>query len=253
LYANYGHGLGYLGEFTEGQQACEKAQSLAQETDNAFSIALVEFLYGCFFLPKGDGESSASHMEISIGHLEKLGAVFYLPLALSLLGEGYRLAGELHKALGCMEKGLELLVRTGMPVWLSLYHYHLSLAHFDLGNLKAAKSHAEQGVYFGQENGEQYGKGQSLLQLGKILSKTNSLDTKDAEKHVLQGLKILDELETKPAYAVGCLDFGEIYLDKGLKEDALININKAERMFQAMGMNYWLEKSRMLIAKINKE
>ncbi|MFO7985483.1 MAG: adenylate/guanylate cyclase domain-containing protein [Desulfatiglandaceae bacterium] len=244
LYANYGHGLGYVGEFLEGQQACETAWSLAQETGNPYSIAIVEFLYGCFFIPKGDGENSVNHMEISIGYLEKLNAVFHLPLALGLLGEGYRLTGEFRKALGFMEKGLNLLMQIGMPVWLSLYHYHMSLIHFDLNNLNEAKHHAEQGVYFGQKNGERYGQGQSLLQLGRTLGKMESPATKKAEEHILQGLKILDELETKPAYAVGCLNLGELYLDAGLKEKALVNLKKAEEMFRKMGMDYWLGKVR---------
>jgi class 3 adenylate cyclase/tetratricopeptide (TPR) repeat protein len=249
LYANYGHGLGYIGKFAEGEQACEKAQSFAQEANNLLSIAFVEFLYGCFFSPKGDGKNSAKHFEISIGHLEKLKAVFYLPLAFCLIGEGYRLMGDPGKALGFEEKGLEMKMHIGVPAWLSIHHWALSLVHFDLGNLNKAKVHAEQGLNFAQTNREKYFEGESLLQLGRTLGKMEEPQIDEAEDLILQGLKILDELETKPAYAVGCLNLGELYWDAGKKDQALGNLRSSEEMFSRMGMDYWLDRTRTLLER----
>ncbi len=247
LYANYGHGLGYVGEFAKGEQACKKALFLAQEADNVYSIAIAEFLYGCLFIPKGDGENSVKHMETSIGYLEKLKAVFFLPLAWSLIGEGYCLMGIPGKALGFAEKGLNMKMHIGAPGWLSLHLWALSLVHFDLGNLNEAKVQAERGLHFAQTNRERYGEGTSLLQLGRTLGKMEASQIDKAEKHILQGMKILDELETKPAYAVGCLNLGELYLDAGKKDKALENLRRSEEMFSRMGMDYHLARTRKLL------
>ena len=247
LYANYGHGLGYVGEFGKGEQACKKALSLAQEADNVYSIAIAEFLYGCLFSPKGDGENSVKHMETSIGYLEKLKAVFFLPLAWCLIGEGYRLMGDPGKALGFAEKGLNMKMHIGAPGWLSLHHWALSLVHFDLGNLNEARVHAEQALNLAQTNHERYAEGLSWVQLGRIVGKMEGSRIDEAEEYILRGLKILDDLETKPAYAVGCLTLGELYLDAGRKEKALENLKKAEAMFQEMGMDYWLGKTKKLL------
>jgi class 3 adenylate cyclase/tetratricopeptide (TPR) repeat protein len=251
LYANYGHGLGYVGRFAEGEQACEKALSFAHEAKNIFSIAIVEFLYGCFFSPKGDGRNSAKHFEISIGHLEKLKAVFLLPLAYGLMGEGYRLMGDPGKALRFGERGLEMKMQIGAPGWLSLHHGFLSQVHFDLGHLKESKVHAERGLHFAQTNREKYGEGVSLVQLGKTLGKMEEPQIDKSEDLILQGLKILDELETKPAYAVGCLNLGELYFDIGRQDKALENLRKSEEMFSRMGMDYWLTQARNVLAKIH--
>jgi tetratricopeptide (TPR) repeat protein len=252
LYANYGHGLGYLGKFAEGEQACEKALSFAHEANNLFSIAIAEFLYGCFFSPKGDGKNSAKHFEISIGYLEKLKAVFYLPLALCLMGEGYRLMGDPGKALGFAEKGLKMKIHIGVPAWLSIHHWALSLVHFDLGNLNEAKIHAKQGLHFAQTNREKYFEGESLLQLGRTLGKMEEPRIDEAEDAIVQGMKILDELETKPAYAVGCLNLGELYLDAGKRDKALENLGRAEVMFSRMGMDYWLTQALNILEKIHR-
>jgi class 3 adenylate cyclase/tetratricopeptide (TPR) repeat protein len=250
LYANYGHGLGYVGEFAKGEQACKKALSLAQEADNVYSIAIAEFLYGCLFSPKGDGGNSAKHMETSIGYLEKLKAVFFLPLAWCLIGEGYRLMGDPGKALGFAEKGLNMKMHIGAPGWLSLHHWVLSLVHFDLGNLNEARVHAEQALNLGQTNHEKYGEGVSWLQLGRTIGKMEESRIDKAEEYILRGMKILDELETKPAYAVGCLNLGELYADAGQKEKAIENLKRAEVMFQEMGMDYWLARTKKLLEMV---
>jgi len=37
---------------------------------------------------------------------------------------------------------------------------------------------------------------------------------------------------------------GDLYLYTGEKEKALENFNKAEQMFQEIGMDYWLSKTQ---------
>jgi class 3 adenylate cyclase/tetratricopeptide (TPR) repeat protein len=250
LYANYGHGLGYVGEFGKGEQACNKALSLAQEANNVYSIAIAEFLYGCLFSPKGDGENSAKHMETSIGYLEKLKAVFFLPLAWCLIGDGYRLMGDPGKALGFAEKGLNMKMHIGAPGWLSLHLWALSLVHFDLGNLNEAKVHAERSLNLAQKNHEKYFEGEAWLQLGRTVGKMEESQIDKAEEYILQGMKMLDDLETKPAYAVGCLTLGELYLDAGRKEKALEYLRRSEEMFSRMGMDYHLARTKKLFQKL---
>jgi hypothetical protein len=63
-------------------------------------------------------------------------------------------------------------------------------------------------------------------------------------------MKILDELEEKPFYAQGYLSLGELYADSGQKEKALENLKKAEAMFQEMGMDYWLARTKKLLEMV---
>jgi hypothetical protein len=63
-------------------------------------------------------------------------------------------------------------------------------------------------------------------------------------------MKIADELKTKPFYAQGHLFLGELYADAGQKEKALENMKKAEVMFQEMGMDYWLARTKKVLEMI---
>jgi class 3 adenylate cyclase/tetratricopeptide (TPR) repeat protein len=247
LHGLYGHALGYLGKFAQGEEACEKAISLAQEGDNLYSIANVEFFYGCMFIPKGDGENAVKHLQKSIEYFEKLQAYVVLPVTLSLLGMGYYLRGDPGKALGLLEKGLKMRTYTEVPGFLSLQHLALSSAYLGLGNLNEARVHAERALHLGQTNHERYCEGLSWLQLGRTVGKMEKSSIEKAEEYILQGMKILGELETKPAYAQGCLSLGGLYAEAGQREKALESLKKAEAMFQEMGMKFWLAQTKQLL------
>jgi tetratricopeptide (TPR) repeat protein len=113
--------------------------------------------------------------------------------------------------------------------------------------LSEAKLHAEQALNLAQTNQEKLSEGISWIQLGRIIGKTEKLQIDKAEEYILKGMKISDELKTKPNYALGYLFLGELYANAGQKEKALENLKKAEAMFQEMGMNYYLARTKKLL------
>lgn len=249
LQGLYGHALGYVGRFVEGERVCKEALSLAKKTNNLYLIGYAEFMYGCLLLGKGDGKNSVNHLQSAIGYLEKANA-FFLPVLWGFLGLGYVLLGDFSMALRCIEKGHKMHLDIGLPYFLSIYHRGLSQVHSYLGNLNEAKVHAEQGLNLAQTNHERYAEGIMWLQLGRIVGKMEGSQLRKAEEHLLKGMKILDELETKPACAQSYLFLGELYADAGQKEKAIENLKKAEAMYQEMGMDYWLARTKELLEKI---
>ena len=49
---------------------------------------------------------------------------------------------------------------------------------------------------------------------------------------------------------MGYLFLVELYTDAGQREKALENLKKAKGMFQEMGMDYWLAKTREVLGKL---
>jgi class 3 adenylate cyclase/tetratricopeptide (TPR) repeat protein len=237
LQALYGCSLGFLGGFAEGEQLCEKALSFADKINHLFTIGMVELFYGTLFMTKSDGKNTVKHFQSSIDFFEKSQAVIFLPQSWSSLGYGYCLLGELETALRFMEKGLKMQM-------------YLSRVHFDLGNLDAAKIHGEQALNLAQTSKQKYFEGISWLQLGRTLGKKERSQFHKAEEHILKGMKILDELKTKPSYAQGYLSLGELYANEGQKEKAIENLKKAEAMFHEMGMDYWLARTKKLLEMV---
>jgi hypothetical protein len=60
----------------------------------------------------------------------------------------------------------------------------------------------------------------------------------------------LDEMKIKPWVSQGYLYLGELYADTGKREKALENLKKAEAMFQEMGMDYWLARTKKLLEMV---
>ena len=70
------------------------------------------------------------------------------------------------------------------------------------------------------------------------------------EKCILQGIHLCDELKIAPFSAQGYLFLGELYSNRRQPEKGLENLKKAERMFQGMGMDYWLSKTQETIERL---
>jgi tetratricopeptide (TPR) repeat protein len=180
--------------------------------------------------------------------MEKSQGVMFLPWAWSGLGYGYYLLGELETALKFMEKGLKM--QMDWIFFVFVQYWRLSFVHFDLGNLSEAKVNAEQALNSAQTSHQKWGEGVSRIQLGRVLGKMEGSQLDKAEEHILKGMKILDELKIKPDYAQSYLFLGELYADAGQKEKAIDNLKKAEAMYQEMGMDYWLARTRKFLEMV---
>jgi len=237
-----------LGDFPEGERSCEKALSVAREINHLFSIGAAALYYGALFYSKGDGENTVKHARSAVECFEKSQARNTLHGAWGLLGYGYYLLGELDSALESAEKALQMQRDTGMPLYLSLHHATLGRVHADLGTWEEARLHAEEALALAQTNHERRLEGEAWILLGSVIGKTEPLNTQKAEEHILQGMKIADELKTKPTNASGYLALGELHGGIGQKEKARDDLKKAEAMFQEMGMDYWLSETRKVLA-----
>ena len=90
----------------------------------------------------------------------------------------------------------------------------------------------------------------SKIYLGAILAKSEQNQNEQAENYIFEGIKMIEDLEQMSLYSQGYFFLGELYLERGQKEKALSNLQKAENMFKEMGMNYWLYKTQKVLKKL---
>jgi tetratricopeptide (TPR) repeat protein len=86
--------------------------------------------------------------------------------------------------------------------------------------------------------------------LGRILGKKEPEEIERAEEHILKGIQILEELKAKPLISQGYFYLGELYADAGKKDEAMNHLKKAEKMFQEMGMDYYLAKTKEVLEQV---
>jgi tetratricopeptide (TPR) repeat protein len=92
--------------------------------------------------------------------------------------------------------------------------------------------------------------GSVWILLGRISGKREKSQLDKAEESILTGIKILKELKLKPLYAQGYHFIGELYASTGQKDKALEALKKTEKLFQEMGMDYWLVRTQEVLAKL---
>jgi len=188
------------------------------------------------------------HYRSSIDYLEKSQMTFFLGFVWAWLGGAYLYLSQTDTALRYAEKGLKMHMDLGLPFFLGSIHSTLGGVHLGLGNLEKALVHAEQAVDLSQKNNERYFEAEARITFGRVIAATNRTKFDKAREQMLQGIKILDEFQISPRYAVGLLYLGKLYANAGQRKAAIENLKKAEAIFQEMGIDYWLSKAREVLA-----
>jgi len=246
----YGNSMGWLGNFDEGKVWLEKGLRFASEINDKTSLGYVELLYGGYFCLKGEGKPGIEHSQNAIRYIEEVKFLALLGPAWTQLGSGYHLTGELETARKYIEKGLKIHIDAGFPFLLSTHYWSLSAVYFDSGDLKNAQSCIEEALRLSRDHDEKLMEGCSKIRLGRILGKAEPLESDNAEKYILQGIEISEELKIRPYVAQGYLFLGELYGDAARREKALESLKKAEGMFQEMGMDCWLAQTQEVLGRL---
>jgi tetratricopeptide (TPR) repeat protein len=250
ICAFYGFSLAMLGNFDKGTEYLERGLRVILAINHLSSLGVAETMYGLLFLAKGDGINAIKHFQKSIRHFEEGKTLFILSVAWSGLGSGYYYLGDLEAAKKHMEKGLDITMRGGSEWWIPFHYLYLSKIYLDLGDPKNSRSFIEEALKLSQQKSEKHLEGASWTRLGRILWKTDPSQSDKAEGCILKGIKILDEMNVKPWCSEGYLLLGELYADTGKREKALENLKKAERMFQEMGMDYWVARTKEVMRRL---
>ena len=250
LCAYYALSLAMLGNFEKATEYLKKGLGAASSINHLASLGVVEAMFGLMFVIKGDGTNAIKHFQNSIRYFEESKTVLIFAVTWSGLGSGYYYQGELEAARNHIAKGIELKNRGGSEWWKSFHYLYLSKTYFDLGDKKNSRSAIEEALKISQNNNEKHLEGASWAFLGRILGKTDLIQSDTAAEYILKGIKILEDLKIKPWCAEGHLYLGELYVDTGNREDALNNLRKAESMFQEIGMGHYLSKTQEILSRL---
>ncbi|NIT03899.1 hypothetical protein GTO10_03120 [Candidatus Saccharibacteria bacterium] len=238
-----------MGNFEEGKALFEKGHDFALKIKDLLSLSLLELHRGWEFNLKGDAKTAIEHFQNSIRYSEEGQIILGLDAKWIGLGWAYWLLGDLETAHKHMETGLKAQIDAGVDYDSGFFYSCSAVVDLDSGNLKKAQQRANEALKIAQKN-HQYGEGYVWIVLGRILRKTDHPQNDRAEESFLRGIKIFEELKIKTYYAPGYYYLGELYADIGQKDKALETLRTAEKLFQEMGMDYWLAKTQEILERL---
>jgi len=250
LLVLYGIATGWTKDFEEGRALCEKGLDFALQIDDLGSAGFAEVMYGILLVGQGDAKNAVEHAQNGVRLCEEGQVLVILGAGLATLAEAHRLSGELETAQKHAERALKVGSDSGLSIAWAQSYYSLGMTHLDSGDLENARSCIEEALKLSHDNNEKWVEGKSRVALGKVLGKADPSQSDKGEECILQGIKILEELQLRPLYSEGYLYLGELYADAGQGEKALKNLKRAEGMFQEMGMDYWLAKTQSILEKL---
>jgi len=250
ICGNSGTALGYLGRFEEGKAYLEKALRNATRLGDPATLGMIQFMYGLLFYIRGDFKAAKEHLEKSIAYGEEAKYPMIIALALCTLGHAHCFLGDPETGRRQAEEGLRIYIDSGIEAILPFCLWTMGSIHLDLRDLKNAGDFMEQALSLSRKNREEDREGLALVGLGRVLGKRKQPQTEQAQEFFSKGLEILHNLKTKPWYSQGRMFLGEYYLDTCEKEKAMENLKEAEVMFQEMGMEHWLDRTRKLLERI---
>jgi len=135
----------------------------------------------------------------------------------------------------------------------SAFYYELmSDIHYYLYDWNGARRYAEDGLEEVRTHRQRRYEGYLSLALGRVLAKADPPQVMQGEEFILQGIKILNDLEMRPDIACGYCFLGELYADTGQKEKALKTLRKAQSKFKDMGMDWWLARTEVVYSSLWK-
>ena len=250
VLATWGMSMGICGDFEYGERLCEKALAFAREINHRSTLGGVENSFGALLVIKGDGERAVSHFQKAIKHWEESQTLVFLGVAWGWLGLSHLMMGQTRTAVELTEKGLRMHMDLGLPFFRSMLHLDCCRPYFVLGDLDQARKQAELALQFSLQNNERHVIGLSRLNLGMIISKIDPTQNEAAELQILQGIRVLEELGLPPFCGMGYMYLGDVYAASGRFEEALEHLKKAEALFEQMGMESWLGRTREVLAKL---
>ncbi len=252
LQCQCGSSLMALGKIEMGEDLCKKAISFACEVGHLFSIGVAEMLYGFSAAWIGKGEKALEHLQRSVENFEKSQGTLFAPGVWSHIGLAHYFIGNIPKSLEYLEKALKMQVASGLPFWMPFHHVGLSIVHLELNDLTKALFHAGEAINYAKKNKERHWEALSLLQLGMVGWKSQKIKIDEAEQHIRQGIRIVNELGMKPFEMVGYLYLGELFTYVNEREKALEILKRTEKAFQEMGMDYWLSRTQGVLGRLRE-
>jgi class 3 adenylate cyclase/tetratricopeptide (TPR) repeat protein len=250
LHSFCGLSLGWTGNFKKALTFCEKGNLAATATNDARTLGLCDWLLGAVLLFKGELEPAKVHLESAVKYNEKLKHTPSLPLSYSWFGLASGLAGD--SATGCRhaEKGLKIQSDTGYKYLGSIGWFCLGVCLAESGEFEAAGRKLEKGLEISRENHERVTEGAILIWLGRVLGQRFTPQYDRAAESILLGIEISKGLSHRPDEAVGYLFLVELYANQDRKDLVLEYLKKSMVLFEEMEMNYWPDKVRKILARL---
>jgi tetratricopeptide (TPR) repeat protein len=176
-----------------------------------------------------------------------------VPMAASVLGATYALAGRATEALPLLDQTLERLATGSHMVAHALVLTEVSEALLLVSRVEDAGALASRLLELSRTHTGHGYQAHAYRLLGEAARRRGPPDIDQATTHYRQALALAEELDMRPLQAHCHRDLGTLYAKTGRQEQARAELSTAIEMYRAMDMTFWLPQAEAALAQVARE
>ena len=230
--------LAELGEFGEARQHAEEALRLAQGADHPYSLAHAHLAMGGTLLRQGWFSEAMGMLERGLELCRNV-PFLYPPIAADL-AIVYAFSGRTSAAVELAHEAVTRGEKGGRLGRLSLIVSHLSEVCHLAGQSQAAATRAAWALELARERGELGNQVYALRLSGQLAAEREPPDVESAKRNFGEALDLAERLSMRPLLARCHLGLGRLHRRFGETGAAEHHLTAASRLFEDMGMTFWL-------------
>jgi class 3 adenylate cyclase/tetratricopeptide (TPR) repeat protein len=245
-----GSALAGTGNFKEGEALCQKALQVAKENEDLISLGFCELYLGYAYYPWGKWNQAKLHFKNSLEHHREIDFMSVKGWTLGALGSIHSFLGDFESANQYFEQGVRFFEDTGIEIAKNQLHIYMGTHYYESGDFNRARQVLDQALLMAKKINAKLEEGLALIYLGRTIGKLNPTNIKSGERHILEGINILEDLKMRTYYSQGLFQLGDLYADSGRSDEAHDYLNRAEENFQQMGTDFWLNRARETLSRL---
>jgi class 3 adenylate cyclase/tetratricopeptide (TPR) repeat protein len=238
-----------LGDFAEGRGVFEEAMQIAQAVGQPFSIAAALCTTGMLSRRQGDLHRAIPVLERSLALYQSANILRLFPMAASVLGAAYALAGRAAEAHPLLDQVLERVAPGKRVIFQAFVLTELSEALLLVGRVDEASTIANRLLELSHTHIELGYQAHAYWLLGEVAMRHDPPDIDQATAHYRQALTLAEDFGMRPLQAHCHLGLGTLYAQTGQRQQAHIALSAAIDLYRTMDMTFWLPQAETALAE----
>jgi tetratricopeptide (TPR) repeat protein len=199
---------------------------------------------------QGDIHTAIPVLERGLGLCQSVNIPLFSPVAASILGAAYTLAGQMAEALPLLDQLQERMATGSRMLFHALLLTELSEALLLVGRVDEARALAGRLLDLSRTHTGRGYQVHALRLLGDVARRCDPPAVDQAATHYRQALALAEELGMRPLQAHCHRGLGTLYATTGQREQARAALSTAIEMYRAMEMTLWLPQAEAALAQV---
>jgi tetratricopeptide (TPR) repeat protein len=239
--------LSDLGRFDEAVGHAEAAVRIAEAADQLYTLSLGLFTLGLAHLRRGDLPRATGILERGLDLSRTWQFVAITSFVAAALSAAYAFAGRPDAALPLGAASIEEFRRRPLHFRPALNLLCAGTTCLSAGRIDEATGHAREALALARRLGARGSEAHALCLNGDVAAAAGD---EDAECYYRQALALAEPRAMRPLIAHCHLGLGKLHRRTGNREQAQEHLTTAMAMYREMDMTYWLEQTEAEIRQL---